>query len=102
MTFWDTANAYGFGTSEEICGRAIRKYSRREDIVLATKIFFKMDDSPGGSGRQAAAKARSRRRVGTGEDCEAGGTGAPSTAGLSAFAGASKPRTSFSISVPRV
>jgi aryl-alcohol dehydrogenase-like predicted oxidoreductase len=50
VTFWDTANAYGFGTSEEITGRAIRKYSRREDIVLATKVFFKMDDSPGGSG----------------------------------------------------
>jgi aryl-alcohol dehydrogenase-like predicted oxidoreductase len=50
VTFWDTANAYGFGTSEEITGRAIRKYSRREDVVLATKVFFKMDDSPGGSG----------------------------------------------------
>jgi 1-deoxyxylulose-5-phosphate synthase len=50
ITFWDTANAYGYGTSEEIVGRAIRKYSRREDIVLATKVFFKMDDGPGGSG----------------------------------------------------
>jgi len=50
VTFWDTANAYGYGTSEEITGRALRKYTRREDIVLATKVFFKMDDSPGGSG----------------------------------------------------
>ena len=50
ITFWDTANAYGFGTSEEIVGRAIRKYSKREDIVLATKVFFKMHDRPGGSG----------------------------------------------------
>jgi aryl-alcohol dehydrogenase-like predicted oxidoreductase len=50
VTFWDTANAYGYGTSEEITGRAMRKYTRREDIVLATKVFFKMDDSPGGSG----------------------------------------------------
>ena len=50
ITFWDTANAYGFGTSEEIVGRAIRKYSKREDIVLATKVFFKMHDGPGGSG----------------------------------------------------
>src|SRR6516225_8190537 len=50
ITFWDTANAYGYGTSEEIVGRAIRKHTRREDIVLATKVFFKMDDSPGGSG----------------------------------------------------
>jgi 1-deoxyxylulose-5-phosphate synthase len=50
ITFWDTANAYGYGTSEEIVGRAIRKYTRRDDIVLATKVFFKMHDGPGGSG----------------------------------------------------
>ena len=50
ITFWDTANAYGFGTSEEIVGRAIRKYTSRDDIVLATKVFFKMHDGPGGSG----------------------------------------------------
>jgi aryl-alcohol dehydrogenase-like predicted oxidoreductase len=42
--FWDIANAYGYGTSEEIVGRAIRKYTRREDVVLATKVFFKMTD----------------------------------------------------------
>jgi 1-deoxyxylulose-5-phosphate synthase len=50
VTFWDTANAYGYGTSEEITGRAVRKYASREEIVLATKVFFKMDDTPGGSG----------------------------------------------------
>ena len=50
ITFWDTANAYGFGTSEEIVGRAIKNYTRREDIVLATKVYFKMHDGPGGSG----------------------------------------------------
>ena len=50
ITFWDTANAYGYGTSEEITGQAIRKYTRREDIVLATKVYFKMGDGPGGSG----------------------------------------------------
>jgi aryl-alcohol dehydrogenase-like predicted oxidoreductase len=50
ITFWDTANAYGYGTSEEIVGRAIRKYTRREDVVLATKVYFKMGDGPGGSG----------------------------------------------------
>jgi 1-deoxyxylulose-5-phosphate synthase len=50
VTFWDTANVYGFGSSEEIVGRALRKYSRREDIVLATKMHFKMHDGPGGSG----------------------------------------------------
>jgi len=50
ITFWDTANVYGFGTSEEIVGRAIRKYTSREDIVLATKVNFPMHDGPGGSG----------------------------------------------------
>jgi aryl-alcohol dehydrogenase-like predicted oxidoreductase len=50
VTFWDTANAYGFGTSEEIVGKAINRYSRREDVVLATKVYFTMHDGPGGSG----------------------------------------------------
>ena len=42
ITFWDTANVYGRGTSEEITGRAIKKYTRREEVVLATKIFWPM------------------------------------------------------------
>jgi 1-deoxyxylulose-5-phosphate synthase len=50
INFWDTANVYGIGSSEEIVGRALRKYARREDIVLATKVHFKMHDGPGGSG----------------------------------------------------
>jgi aryl-alcohol dehydrogenase-like predicted oxidoreductase len=50
VTFWDTANVYGFGSSEEIVGRALKKHSRREDIVLATKVHFTMHDGPGGSG----------------------------------------------------
>jgi len=50
ITFWDTANVYQAGTSEEVTGRAIRRYSRREDIVLATKVFGKMHGGPGGSG----------------------------------------------------
>jgi aryl-alcohol dehydrogenase-like predicted oxidoreductase len=50
ITFWDTANIYGIGSSEEIVGRALRKYARRDDIVLATKVNFKMHEGPGGSG----------------------------------------------------
>jgi aryl-alcohol dehydrogenase-like predicted oxidoreductase len=50
ITFWDTANVYTHGTSEEIVGRAIRKYTDRDAVVLATKVFFKMHDGPGGSG----------------------------------------------------
>ncbi|HET7821417.1 MAG TPA: aldo/keto reductase [Ornithinibacter sp.] len=50
VTFWDTANVYQAGTSEEIVGRAITRYSRREDIVLATKVRGRMHDGPGGEG----------------------------------------------------
>ncbi|MEW1829805.1 aldo/keto reductase [Streptomyces sp. NPDC088196] len=50
ITFWDTANVYQAGTSEEFVGRAIREYSRREDIVLATKVRGRMHDGPGGEG----------------------------------------------------
>jgi 1-deoxyxylulose-5-phosphate synthase len=50
ITFWDTANVYGYGSSEEIVGRAITQYTRREDVVLATKVHFPMHDGPGGSG----------------------------------------------------
>jgi 1-deoxyxylulose-5-phosphate synthase len=50
ITFWDTANVYGAGTSEEIVGRAIKQLTTREDIVLATKVFWPMHAGPGGSG----------------------------------------------------
>jgi aryl-alcohol dehydrogenase-like predicted oxidoreductase len=50
ITFWDTANVYSQGTSETIVGRAIRKYTDRDSIVLATKVYFPMHDGPGGSG----------------------------------------------------
>ncbi|HSU35233.1 MAG TPA: aldo/keto reductase [Propionibacteriaceae bacterium] len=50
ITFWDTANVYSAGTSEEFVGRAIKQFSRREDIVLSTKVSGQMHDGPGGSG----------------------------------------------------
>jgi aryl-alcohol dehydrogenase-like predicted oxidoreductase len=50
ITFWDTANIYSLGSSEELVGRAIREYTRREDVVLATKVFFPMHRGPGGGG----------------------------------------------------
>jgi aryl-alcohol dehydrogenase-like predicted oxidoreductase len=42
INFLDTANVYSDGTSEEIVGRAIKDFARREEIVLATKVFFPM------------------------------------------------------------
>ncbi len=50
ITLWDTANVYQLGSSEEFVGRAVKKYSRREDTVLATKVSGKMHDGPGGQG----------------------------------------------------
>jgi aryl-alcohol dehydrogenase-like predicted oxidoreductase len=50
ITFWDTANVYNLGSSEEFVGRAITRYARREDVVLATKVHGRMHDGPGGAG----------------------------------------------------
>lgn len=50
ITLWDTANVYARGTSEEITGRAIKKYTRREDVVLATKLGLPFYSGAGGSG----------------------------------------------------
>ena len=38
ITFWDTANGYGGGSTEEFVGRAVKTFARREDIILATKV----------------------------------------------------------------
>ena len=69
ITFWDTANIYGFGTSEEIVGRALSKYTRREDVVLATKLWAQMHEGPGGAGLSRKAVMEqidaSLRRLGT-------------------------------------
>lgn len=69
INFWDTANVYGKGTSEEITGRAIAKLARRDDIVLATKIFGPMSDGPGGAGLSRKAVMEqidaSLKRLGT-------------------------------------
>lgn len=40
INFFDTANIYGHGTSEEILGRAIKDFTKRDEVVIATKVFF--------------------------------------------------------------
>src|ERR1700686_5693498 len=42
INFFDTANTYSDGTSEEIVGRALHDFARREEVVLATKVFYPM------------------------------------------------------------
>lgn len=50
INFLDTANIYSAGSSEEIIGRAIKDFTRREDVVLATKVFNRMRPGPNGAG----------------------------------------------------
>jgi 1-deoxyxylulose-5-phosphate synthase len=50
FNFLDTANAYSDGTSEEIVGRAVRDFARRDEVVIATKVFNQMRQGPNGGG----------------------------------------------------
>jgi aryl-alcohol dehydrogenase (NADP+) len=50
VNFIDTANVYNEGASEEIVGRALRDFVRRDDVVLATKVFSRMRPGPNGAG----------------------------------------------------
>ncbi len=50
INFFDTANTYSDGTSEEILGRAVRDLARRDEVVIATKVYFPFRKGPNGSG----------------------------------------------------
>ena len=50
INFFDTANVYSDGTSEEIVGRALREFARRDELVIATKVHGRMRDRPNGGG----------------------------------------------------
>src|SRR5436190_19859909 len=50
INFFDTANMYSDGVSEEVVGRALRDFARREEVVLATKLFNPMRKDPNGRG----------------------------------------------------
>jgi len=50
INFFDTANVYSFGASEEVTGRALRDFARREDVVVATKVWGVMRSGPNGGG----------------------------------------------------
>ncbi|WP_136605356.1 aldo/keto reductase [Paenibacillus dokdonensis] len=69
INFFDTANVYSDGTSEEIVGRALKDYANRDEIVLATKVHFRMHPGPNGAGlsRKAIMSEidKSLKRLGT-------------------------------------
>ena len=56
INFFDTADVYSQGASEEILGRAIKEYAKREDVVIATKVHGQM-------GASANAKGLSRKHI---------------------------------------
>src|SRR5471032_3375316 len=69
INFFDTANVYSAGTSEEIVGRALRDFAKRDEVALATKVHGKMRDDPNGKGLSRKAILceidASLRRLGT-------------------------------------
>ncbi|WP_410511225.1 aldo/keto reductase [Paenibacillus sp. BR2-3] len=69
INFFDTANVYANGTSEEILGGALRDYANRDEIVLATKVHGRMHEGPNGAGlsRKAIMSEidKSLKRLGT-------------------------------------
>jgi aryl-alcohol dehydrogenase-like predicted oxidoreductase len=69
INFFDTANVYSDGTSEEILGRALKEFTRREDVVIATKVHGRMRPGPNGAGLSRKAifgeLDNSLRRLGT-------------------------------------
>ncbi|MBB3472736.1 aldo/keto reductase [Sphingomonas sp. BK345] len=69
INFFDTANVYSDGTSEEIVGRALKEFGRREELVIATKVHGRMRPGPNGGGLSRKAIMTeidaSLRRLGT-------------------------------------
>ena len=50
INFFDTADMYGAGESEQVVGRALSDFAARDDIVIATKVFYPMRPGPNGGG----------------------------------------------------
>ena len=69
INFFDTANRYSLGSSEEILGRAVKDFTRRDEVVIATKVYGRMRPGPNGAGLSRKAIMSeidaSLRRLGT-------------------------------------
>jgi 1-deoxyxylulose-5-phosphate synthase len=69
INFFDTANRYSLGSSEEILGRAVKDFARRDEVVIATKVHGRMRPGPNGAGLSRKAIMgeidASLRRLGT-------------------------------------
>lgn len=66
INFFDTANSYSDGSSEEIVGRALKDFARREEVVVATKVYHQVGDLPEGLSRAQILRSidDSLRRLG--------------------------------------
>src|SRR3569833_365060 len=69
INFFDTANVYSLGASEVITGRALKQFAKRDEIVLATKVYSRLREGPNGSGLSRKAVFQeldaSLKRLGT-------------------------------------
>ena len=69
INFFDTADMYSLGGSEEVVGRALRDFARRDEVVIATKVFYPMSDGLNDRGLSRkhvlSAVDNSLRRLGT-------------------------------------
>ena len=69
INFFDTANIYSGGASEEVVGKALKELTQRDEIVLATKVWGRMRPGPNGAGLSRKAifmeMDASLRRLGT-------------------------------------
>jgi aryl-alcohol dehydrogenase-like predicted oxidoreductase len=50
INFFDTADMYSVGASEEILGRALQEYARRDQVIIATKVYYPMGEGPNDRG----------------------------------------------------
>ncbi len=50
INFFDTADMYSKGESERVVGKALKEYAKRDEVVIATKVYFPIDDHPNGKG----------------------------------------------------
>ncbi|SMQ77522.1 Predicted oxidoreductase [Bacillus sp. OV166] len=50
INFFDTANVYSAGTSEELTGKILKEYANRDEIVITSKVFYPVNDRPNGAG----------------------------------------------------
>src|SRR3954452_8764972 len=59
INFFDTANVYSIGHSEEILGRALKEFATRDEVVIAVKVHMKMREGPNGAGLSWRVSRRS-------------------------------------------